>query len=276
ATLADWLERSLNLLSGETQYQRLRGGAILFVLLLIICLLGVLLIHIPVFGIVFEIGILYLALGYASQTKHAQGVEHALANNDPEDARLLASYLSGQDTGNMDADEIAGITTEAVIENGNDAIVATLFWYIVAGIPGALVYRLTHTLDTMWKNRTPHLDQFSWVAKQFIFLLNWIPVRLCGLTYVTLSWHRKSFETWWEIARQWNLGRGKVAIASGAYSLDLKFGGNYIQQGMVRVRPCVGTGKTPTREDIPRALRLVYQTTWSWVVIILVADMFIG
>lgn len=275
-TLANWLAKRLNLPNGDSRNQRLRGGAVLFFLLFTISLVGVLLIQLPTFGIVFEIGIVYLTIGYASLVEYAHGIQHALDDNDIKKAKLSASYLIGQDTALMDAEEISGFTTEAILENGNDAVVAALFWYVVAGVAGALTYRLTHTLDDMWKERTPHLEQFSWVANRFIFLLNWIPERLCGLTYVALGKRRKGFENWWHNAKEWKLSKGEITVTSGAYALNLRLGGDFIQKGLVRVRPFVRQGRTPTSEDILRALRLVYLTTWSWVGIVLVGDLLFG
>ena len=276
AMLANWMEKRLNFPNIKTWQQRVCGVGVLFALLLVTGFVGVSLIHTPTFGIVFEIGIIYLTVGYASLVQHAQGTRLALNSNDIEDARLTASYLISQDTSHLDSEQIAGFTTEAILENGNDAVVATIFWYVIAGVPGALAYRLTHTLDNIWTQRSADQAHFSWAASKFLYLLNWVPERLCGFTYVVIGGGRKGVETWWQNAKQWSLPKGEIPITSGAYALNLQLGGDFIDNGVVRMRPYIGHGASPTSEDIERGLKLVYKTTWSWVALILMGDLLLG
>ena len=42
------------------------------------------------------------------------------------------------------------IFTATLAENLSDSVVAPLFWFLVAGLPGAALYRLANTADAMW------------------------------------------------------------------------------------------------------------------------------
>ena len=102
--------------------------------------------------------ILYLTLGGRSLDEHAIAVESALEAEQPRDARLLAGRMVSRDTTELSPDEISKAAIESVLENGCDAVIAPLFWFVIAGAPGALCYRVVNTLDAMWGyRRQPYL-----------------------------------------------------------------------------------------------------------------------
>jgi adenosylcobinamide-phosphate synthase len=64
-----------------------------------------------------------------------------------------------------------------VAENLSDSVVAPLFWYAVAGLPGAIAYRAVNTLDASIGYRGP----YEWLGKasaRLDDLLNLVPARL--------------------------------------------------------------------------------------------------
>ncbi|MBC8838488.1 cobalamin biosynthesis protein, partial [Escherichia coli] len=67
-----------------------------------------------------------------------------------------------RDTSDADEGALSRAAVESALENGNDAIFGALFWFVVAGGPGALLFRLANTLDAMWGYRTPRFLTFGW------------------------------------------------------------------------------------------------------------------
>ncbi len=100
-----------------------------------------------------DTALLYLAIAPRSLAEHAARVQDALRREDLAEARLRASLMVSRETSEMDPQGVARAATESVLENGNDACFAPLFWFLCAGAPGAVGYRLVNTLDAMWGYR---------------------------------------------------------------------------------------------------------------------------
>jgi len=118
----------------------------------------------PYIGWVLEILALYCALGMRSLGEHVIPVAQALRGDDLDEARRRVSYLVSRQTSELDRTEVARAATESVLENGSDAVFAALFWFVVAGVPGVVLYRLSNTLDAMWGYRNERFERFGWAA----------------------------------------------------------------------------------------------------------------
>jgi len=85
--------------------------------------------------------LLYFAIAPRSLSEHAWAVQTALIQNDLDEARQRVSRIVSRDTQTLDAQGVTCATIESVLENGNDAIFAALFWYLLAGLPGLVLSR---------------------------------------------------------------------------------------------------------------------------------------
>ncbi|PRD40099.1 UNVERIFIED_CONTAM: cobD [Trichonephila clavipes] len=88
----------------------------------------------------------------------------------------------------MDAPAVARAAIESAAENLSDGVIAPLFWYLVAGLPGLLLYKITNTADSMIGHRTPRHEAFGWAAARFDDLLNLIPARLTAFLLALAHW----------------------------------------------------------------------------------------
>ncbi len=214
--------------------------------------------------------LLYFAIGWRSLGEHAGRVRDALAVGDLAQARQAVGYLVSRDTADLDEAAIAKATVESVLENGNDALFGALFWFLVAGAPGVLLYRLTNTLDAMWGYRTERYRRFGWAAARLDDLLNWAPARLTALSYALTGRFRPALACWRRQAPTWKSPNAGPVMAAGAGSLGVLLGGPASYHGTPQVRPLLGEGRSPRSEDIDRALGLIRRALALWVVAVLV------
>jgi adenosylcobinamide-phosphate synthase len=262
--LASTAEAHLNEAGYTPSRRRLHGVLALVVLISPFAFLCVLAVLTPVVGRPLEIAVLYLTLGGQSLTAHARNVAAALRGNDLETARLRVSFMVSRDTGAMQGDDVARATVESVLENGNDAVFGALFWFIVAGAPGAVVYRLSNTLDAMWGYRNARYLHFGWAAARLDDLLNFIPARLTAFTYTVLGHPARAWRCWRNQGGVWESPNAGPVMAAGAGALGVKLGGPAYYHGAWKERPALGEGLPAVGNDIERAVLLVQRSVVLW------------
>ena len=111
-------------------------------------------------------------------------VETALSRS-LDEGRSQLSRLVSRDTRTLSALEVRETAIETLAENLNDSVIAPLFWFMVAGLPGAALYRFANTADAMWGYRGRWEWAGKWAARADD-VLSWIPARLTGLALVAL------------------------------------------------------------------------------------------
>ncbi len=189
------------------------------------------------------------------------GAVEAALQRSLEEGRARLSRLVSRDTTTLSAVEVRETAIETLAENLNDSVIAPLFWFMVAGLPGAAVYRFANTADAMWGYRGRWEWAGKWAARADD-ALSWIPARLTGLAIVAL---RPALlrPLWREAARTpspnggWPMGAmalrlGRVLSKPGHYRLN-----------------AAGTGVVA--EDISAAQRIAAGAMW-----VLAAAMAIG
>lgn len=268
-TLAGRLERSLYGNATITpRARRLRGALALPLLLLPFAAAATALTALPYAGMVFSVLMLYAAIGHKSLHDHARPVASALRAGDEDEARRLVARIVSRDSAALD---IPAAATESVLENGNDGVFGTLFWFAVAGAPGAVLYRMANTLDAMWGYRNKRYLHFGWAAARFDDVLNLIPARLTASTYAALGETRQALSCWQTQSPAWDSPNAGPVMAAGAGALGITLGGPARYQGEWHPRPILGVGKAPGIADIERALRLVRRGVWLWLGLFAVA-----
>lgn len=264
--LVTQLEKRLNPPSKQPQTrQRLTGAFGVVLLVLPPTLLVIYAMQLSMWlALALHIYLLYFAIGHRSLRQHGLAVYHALQHGQFQEAQRATSYMVSRD---VDAIEPVSATIESVLENGSDSVFGALFWFFIAGGPGALAYRLVNTLDAMWGYKTPRYFYYGWAAARLDDALNYVPARLTALTYVLLGQTRLAWQAWRQQAPLWDSPNAGLVMAAGAGALNVQLGGRARYHGEWHDRPRLGTLTTPIAEDILRALQLVSNGMLSWLIV---------
>jgi adenosylcobinamide-phosphate synthase len=246
--------------------RRLRGLFALALLLLPFTVAAIALARLPYVGELFALLLLTFTLGHRSLHEHAAAVVRALDEGDEPAARRLAGRMVSRDRESL---AVAGATAESVLENGNDGVFGALFWFVIAGAPGCLCYRLANTLDAMWGYRNRRYGDFGWAAARLDDLLNYLPARLTALSYALLGASGRAFHCWRTQAASWKSPNAGPVMAAGAGALEITLGGPARYGGRWHRRPRLGCGTAPRAGDIARSLALVRSALGLWLALLL-------
>ena len=218
----------------------------------------------PVPWVIVSIVVLWLCIGYRSLAEHGMAVYRPLEEADLEGARARVGMIVSRDTRELDETGIATATTESLLENGADAVFASLFWFLLAGLPGLVLHRVVNTLDAMWGYRSERFNRFGRVAARLDDVLNWIPAKLTALGYASAGQTRLALRSWKTQAPEWESPNAGPVMAAGAGALDVQLGGGAPYHEGWRERPVLGSGKPASADTIPQAVSLIRRSLLLW------------
>ena len=226
-----WCDTNFN--TGSAR--RLKGMGVILGLGLGAILIGMLLQHL---GSLVEVVLAAILLAQRSLVTHVRAVGHALRVS-TGDGRQAVAMIVGRDTTAMTPPDVARAAIESAAENLSDGVIAPALWFLLAGLPGMLLYKLINTADSMIGYRTPRHQAFGWAAARLDDVLNVIPARLTSLL-IALSYGQMG--QWRTIAAEARLHRSPNAgwpEAAMARALNVALSGPRSYEGERRDFPFV-------------------------------------
>ncbi len=247
-----------------------RTGGIVAVLILIV-IVGTVALVIqhellrPPLGIIAAGFIASSLVAQRSLNGHVADVAIALEKDGAAAGRIAVSRIVGRDTAQLDAAGVARAAIESLAENFSDAVVAPIIWMVIAGLPGAALYKAINTADSMIGHRTPRHEAFGWAAARLDDVINLPASRLSAVLLVAAAALTKDADAraaWRAVRRDAahhrspNAGYPEAAMA-GALGLSLagprSYGGALINDAPM------GDGRRDANAtDIRRALALFH------------------
>jgi adenosylcobinamide-phosphate synthase len=203
----------------------------------------------------------WTSLGATSLAREGLALRRLLDDGHLDAARQRMRHLCGRDPDGLSAEAITRAVVESIAENTSDALVAPLLWGLAAGVPGMLTYRAINTLDAMIGYRNPRYRRFGWAAARLDDAANLIPARVTAVLAALLApvVGGSTIEAARAVVRDGdahpspNAGQCEAAFAG---ALGIQLGGNNQYHGESETRPSLGSGPSPARTDIDRAVRL--------------------
>lgn len=222
----------------------------------------------PWLGVALVAVLACLSIGLRSLGEHAVPVAEALERHDLPAAREAVARVVSRDVQALDAEQVAAAATESVLENGCDAVFGAIFWAVLLGAPGVVLYRLANTLDAMWGYRNARYRRFGWAAARVDDVLNLIPARLTALGYALVGHTAAALRCWRTQARQWKSPNAGPVMAAGAGAIGVQLGGAAPYHGQWQQRPPLGEGAAADASSIRAALALVQRAVLLWLLVI--------
>ena len=193
----------------------------------------------------------------------ASNLAQALESEGLEGGRRAVSMIVGRNTSVLDEAGVDRAAIESLAENFSDGVVAPLFWTVLGGLPGGVLYKAANTADSMIGHRTKRHEAFGWAAARFDDLINLPASRLTALFLLvaaSLTPGLSAREGWRALWRDAGLHRSPNAgwpEAAMAGALGLKLAGPRVYGTELTQDAFMGAGRAEaTAADIRSALHL--------------------
>ena len=250
--------------------RKAKGVVFLFMLLTISGLLGATLNQL---GPIIQTLLIAILIAQKSLVDHVSAVAAGLRRSLAEGKKAV-SLIVGRDFAEMDEAQVTRAAIESAAENFSDGVIGPIFWYMVAGLPGLIIYKAVNTADSMIGYKTEKYVDFGWAAARFDVLLNFIPSRLSA---VLLCWSTGNFllRGWFDIVRDARLHRSPNAgwpEAAMAKALQIALAGPRSYDGTLQEFAWVNeeASKHANAHDIERAVRTLWSAWALWLLIVFI------
>lgn len=218
----------------------------------------------PLLLIIVNTFFLFLGIAMHTLCREVKDVFKILDAEGIDAGRKQIARIVGRDTSNLSAKQIKIAALETLAENLSDGVIAPLFWFGVAGIPGLFAYKMVNTLDSMIGYKSDRYLYFGRVAAYIDDFANYIPARLTALLMLIVFPKRRVYTSIIKFSRCHSSPNSGFPESAMAGVLDCRFGGPNVYHGKIVEKPYIGiTDREPQQNDLKIAIRVSY-----WAVIL--------
>jgi adenosylcobinamide-phosphate synthase len=264
--LIAWLDAKFNRDDAGAEARR-KAGAI--ALLILFAVVGAIAFIVERTLLLLPLGFIALALvastmlAQNSLFNHVASVADALEEGGVAAGRAAVAKIVGRDTPDLDEAGIARAAIESLAENFSDGVVAPSFWMVIAGLPGAALYKAINTADSMLGHRTERYRDFGRTAAQTDDLANFPAARFSALLIAAAAGTMKGASASGAWRAAWRDGSKHASPNAGypeaamAGALGLSLGGPRSYHGTETEGAWLGDGRREANvADVRNALKL--------------------
>ena len=173
--------------------------------------------------------------------------------------------IVGRNSNQLGSNDIARAALESLAENTSDGITAPLFWGVLLGFPGVLIYKFVNTADSMIGYKNERYRDFGWASARIDDLVNYIPARLTSFMYAVISRNTlRVLRITFRDASQHRSPNAGWPETSVAASIGVKLSGPRIYEGVKTTDPWLNKdGRDPTGSDLFSGLKLFDRFLWA-------------
>ncbi|MDH5407062.1 MAG: regulatory signaling modulator protein AmpE [Gammaproteobacteria bacterium] len=167
------------------------------------------------FGFAFGIAVLLYCLGPRSLATDAQAYLDAAEAGDHDLAKQHAESILGYETEEQEK-KLADTVKKELLVQANDRLIGILFWFVLLGPVGAVLYRLSILLK---QQTTFEAGEFAEASRNLYWIMNWLPARLCVVGYALAGNFIDTMSYWNSLSDFWLKDSEELLVTSGCGSL---------------------------------------------------------
>ena len=224
----------------------------------------------PVFGLLLNIGVLYLTMGFRQFSHHYTEIQLALRLGDLERARQLLGEWQGRSTYNLGSEDIARLSIEGALGASHRHVFAVVLWFILLPGPcGALLYRLSLIVRDRWNSENAsQRNDFFIFSKQVFGMIDWLPLRATASAFAIVGDFEDAAYCWRTQPAQWPDRDMGIVLAAGAGALGVQLGRPVADGVEVSDRAELGLGDPADVDFMQSAVGLVWRATVLWMLLL--------
>ena len=264
AGLAQWLEQSFN--GGER-----RHGIVAWLVAVVPLAVAAALVHAalrsasPLLALAFNVAVLYLTLGFRQFSHYFTDIQLAVKSGEIDRARALLEHWRGASGVVRTREEVIRLAIEEALVASHRHVFGVLLWYLILpGPSGAIVYRIAAVLAERWRP----LGGFGEFAQRAFHVLEWPAVRLTATSFAVVGDFEDAVYCWRTQAHGWSDPDAGILLAAGAGAMGVRLGMPIQDVEGAQPRPELGVGEPADGPFLDSTVGMLWRAVVVWIFVL--------
>jgi len=212
--------------------------------------------------------LLFLLLSWHDKKLIYAQVIDAIRHKNLAIAKFKLASLTQRDTKPLTLTGVSKASIESMILQVAASWFAVIFWYLVSGIYGVLLYRIIQICAQQWNAKQTEFSALTSIPT-FIYSVMLFPVHL--LMTITFALYDKPIGNIIQNVKQsiqWHHLSSGLMLSSFALGMKIELGGIRLYQEQKITYSKVGSGNAPNVAKIEQSLQRLSLSAWFWLICI--------
>ncbi|KRT55198.1 regulatory signaling modulator protein AmpE [endosymbiont of Ridgeia piscesae] len=202
-------------------------------------------------SLLFAGALLLFCFGPQDLDQQASRFVEARERGNEDQARVIARQLIGDEPPTQEP-AYSQAVTEGILSQANSRLFAVIFWFLLLGPLGAILYRVASLLPS--SHLADESLDFYHASRDLLGLLDWLPVRITAFSYAIAGSFEDALFAWRNYSEN---SSGGLLVATGSGALRMS---NVLEQAEVSSNDGLYL--------IEAAMSLVWRALISWILLL--------
>jgi len=186
-------------------------------------------------ALLFDIGVLYLTLGFRQFSHYFTDIRDALERGDDREARRLLAQWRHLDASELPRTELLRHVIEHALLAAHRNVFGVFFWFVLLsslglGPAGAVLYRMAGFAARFWSvtgstGGAPTNERLTAVSRRMFELIDLVPSRLTAFGFAVVGNFEEAINAWRRDSALWPRPNEAAILASAAGAVGVQLGG---------------------------------------------------